>query len=77
MSLPWARFLTYIYAWLTDGVDSEARERIDKLAFDPPGGITKEAMAELPEWQPAAMGHDFMAQFGDRFEPPPGAEPVV
>lgn len=66
-----------MYGWLTEHASEEALKNLDKLVFDPPGGITREAMADLPEWQPAAIGHDFMAQFGDRIQPAPGAENVV
>lgn len=56
----------YVYGWLTEHADEEAREKLDKAIFDPPGGVTRAQMESLPEWQPAAMGADFMALAASR-----------
>lgn len=72
LRLPFARFLTYVYAWLIDGGSPEGIEEMNKRIFDPPGGISKAELLELPQVQNA--GASFMAQFGDRVQADPFAD---
>lgn len=66
LRLPFPDFLAVIYAWLVEGASPEGREKFNTLLFKPPPGIRAEVMATLPEWQPEAMGDQFMAQMAAR-----------
>lgn len=72
LRLPFARFLTYVYAWLIDGGSPEGIEEMNKRVFEPPGGISKAELLQLPEVQNA--GASFMAQFGERVMADPFAD---
>lgn len=72
MALPFPRFLTYVYAWLIEGGSPEGIEAMDKKVFDPPAGLAKEDLAELPQFKNA--GANFMAQFGARVTADPFAD---
>lgn len=72
MRLPFPRFLNYIYAWLIDGGSPEGIDEMDKRVFDPPGGLSKAELLELP--QVVNAGANFMAQFGERVMADPFAD---
>lgn len=59
-------YLTTIYSWLMDGLDSEQRSKVDELLFEIPATAPARVIEAAPEWQTEAVGNQFMAQMAMR-----------
>lgn len=55
-----------MYVWLVEGMDKEAKKKVDDVLRQPPAGVKAEAIPSSNEWAPGAAGADFLAQLAAR-----------